>query len=189
VWQIPDAVDRAVCAPDDRWKYHPKHVKQFPDINKLCNVVSCWIYEYIGILLRAHPILHISRIRFKVGHRYWCSLHNLNTAITASQNTIKFWKELILLRNMLNCTLEMWYWLSSVWNTTSVQFVRRINAFTKYLYNYRPHSTRSSSSRGAEEIYKCRQDSVVSEMTWQWTTVTNLHRLWLPLVMYYTVYN
>jgi hypothetical protein len=30
---------------------------------KLCNVVSCWIYNYIGILLGAHPILHISRIR------------------------------------------------------------------------------------------------------------------------------
>jgi hypothetical protein len=35
-------------------------VEQFPDINKLCNVASCWIY--IGILL-AHLILHISRIR------------------------------------------------------------------------------------------------------------------------------
>jgi hypothetical protein len=22
----------------------PKHVEQFPDINKLCNVASCWIY-------------------------------------------------------------------------------------------------------------------------------------------------
>jgi hypothetical protein len=31
-----------VCAPDDRWCYHPKHVEQFPD--KLCNVASCWIY-------------------------------------------------------------------------------------------------------------------------------------------------
>ena len=61
--QIPDAVDTVVCAPDDGWKYHPKHVEHFPDINKLCNVVSCWIYEYIGILLGAHPILHISRIR------------------------------------------------------------------------------------------------------------------------------
>jgi hypothetical protein len=56
-----------VCAPDDGLKYHPKRVEQFPDINKLCNVASCWIYEYIGILLGAYPILHISRIRFKVG--------------------------------------------------------------------------------------------------------------------------
>jgi hypothetical protein len=40
-----------------------KHVEQFPHVNKLCNVASCWIYEYIRILLGAHHILHISRIR------------------------------------------------------------------------------------------------------------------------------
>ena len=60
---MPDAVDTVVWAPDDGWKYHPKHVEQFPDINKLCNVTSCWIYEYTGILLGVHYILHISRIR------------------------------------------------------------------------------------------------------------------------------
>jgi hypothetical protein len=60
---MPDAVDTVVCAPDDGRKYHPKHVEQFPDINKLCNVASCWIY--IGILLGAQHILHISRIRVK----------------------------------------------------------------------------------------------------------------------------
>jgi len=49
------------CSTCFGWKYHPKHVEQFPDTNKLCNVASCWIY--IGILLGAHPILHISRIR------------------------------------------------------------------------------------------------------------------------------
>jgi hypothetical protein len=63
VWQIPDAVDTVVCAHDDGWKYYPKHVEQFPDVNKLCNVASCWIYEYIGILLGARTILHISRIK------------------------------------------------------------------------------------------------------------------------------
>jgi len=61
---IPDAVDRVVCAPDDGWWYHPKHVEQFLVINKLCNVASCWIY--IGILvqsfvnkfftLKVHPV-------------------------------------------------------------------------------------------------------------------------------------
>jgi hypothetical protein len=40
-----------------------KHVEQFPVINKSCNVASCWIYLYIGTLLGARPILHISRIR------------------------------------------------------------------------------------------------------------------------------
>ena len=50
VWHVPDTVNTVVCAPDDGWRYHPKHVEQFPDINKLCNVASCWIY--IGIYLR-----------------------------------------------------------------------------------------------------------------------------------------
>ena len=45
--QVPDAVDTVMCAPDEGLTYHPKHVEQFPDINKLCNVVSCWMY--IGI--------------------------------------------------------------------------------------------------------------------------------------------
>jgi hypothetical protein len=62
---MPDAVDTVVCAPDDGWKYHPKYVEQFPYINKLCNVACCWIYEYNGILLGVHHILHISRIRVK----------------------------------------------------------------------------------------------------------------------------
>jgi len=35
VEQIPDAVSTVVCAPDDGWRYHPKHVEQFRDINKL----------------------------------------------------------------------------------------------------------------------------------------------------------
>ena len=35
---------------DDGWRYHSKHVEQFPDINKLCNVASCGIY--IKIYLR-----------------------------------------------------------------------------------------------------------------------------------------
>jgi hypothetical protein len=49
-WQTSDAVDTVVCAPDDGWRYHLKHVEQFPDVNKLCNVASWWIY--IGIYLR-----------------------------------------------------------------------------------------------------------------------------------------
>jgi hypothetical protein len=64
-WQIPDAEVTVACTPDDGWKCLPKHVEQFPDINKLCNVASCWMHEYIGILLGVHPILHISRIRVK----------------------------------------------------------------------------------------------------------------------------
>jgi hypothetical protein len=32
-------------------------------MNKMCDVASCWIYEYIVILLGARPILQISRIK------------------------------------------------------------------------------------------------------------------------------
>jgi len=41
--------------------------EQFPDINKLCNFASCWIY--VGILL-AHHILYISRLRVNFMHNY-----------------------------------------------------------------------------------------------------------------------
>jgi len=30
-WLVPDAVDTVICASDDRWRYHPKHVEQFTD--------------------------------------------------------------------------------------------------------------------------------------------------------------
>jgi hypothetical protein len=63
---LPDNVDTVVYAPDDLWKYHPKHVEQFPAIDKLCDVASCWIYEYIRILLGARPVLHISRIKVNI---------------------------------------------------------------------------------------------------------------------------
>jgi len=28
---ITDAVDTVICAPDDGWRSHPKHVEQFTD--------------------------------------------------------------------------------------------------------------------------------------------------------------
>jgi len=32
VWPGPDAVITVICAPDDGWSYHPKHVEQFTEI-------------------------------------------------------------------------------------------------------------------------------------------------------------
>ena len=51
---MPNAVDTVVCVPDDGWRYHPKHVEQFTEINELCNVASCWIYipEYRTIITK-----------------------------------------------------------------------------------------------------------------------------------------
>jgi hypothetical protein len=51
VWQIPDALDTVVCAPDDGWKYHPKRVEKFPDKIK-CVTLHLVGYIYIRILLR-----------------------------------------------------------------------------------------------------------------------------------------
>ena len=45
VWQVPDAVDTVVCAPDDGWWYHPKHVEQFPD------KINCIIFHLVGHIL------------------------------------------------------------------------------------------------------------------------------------------
>ena len=42
---ITDAVDTVVCAPDDWWKYHPKHVEQFPDI------INCVTLHLVGYIL------------------------------------------------------------------------------------------------------------------------------------------
>jgi hypothetical protein len=42
---IPDAVDTVVCAPDDGWWYHLKHVEQFPD------KINCVMLHLIGHIL------------------------------------------------------------------------------------------------------------------------------------------
>ena len=47
LWQIPDVVDTVVCAPDDGWWYHPKHVEQFLDkINCVTLYPVGYILEY-----------------------------------------------------------------------------------------------------------------------------------------------
>jgi len=40
---MPDTVDKVLCAPDDGWKYHPKHVEHLTDINELYTAAYCWI--------------------------------------------------------------------------------------------------------------------------------------------------
>jgi hypothetical protein len=71
---------------------HPQHAqigsKQFPDINKLCNFASCWIY--IGIPLGTHPILRISRTRvnyIKVKRLAWAG-HLMRMNNDRTQNKI-----------------------------------------------------------------------------------------------------
>ena len=38
----PDTVDTGIWASNDGRRYHPKHVEQLADINKLHIVASCW---------------------------------------------------------------------------------------------------------------------------------------------------
>jgi len=45
VWQIPDAVDTVVCAPDDGLWYHQKHAEQFPD------KISCVTLHLVGYIV------------------------------------------------------------------------------------------------------------------------------------------
>jgi len=45
VWQIPDAVDTVVCAPDDGWGYHPEYVEQSPD------KINCVTLHLVGYIL------------------------------------------------------------------------------------------------------------------------------------------
>jgi hypothetical protein len=83
-------VDTVVSAPDDGWKYHPKYAEQFPDINKLCTIASCWIY--IGILLGTYPILHISRTR--VNARFIPQLTDGNASgILSALPQLDLWKK------------------------------------------------------------------------------------------------
>ena len=43
MWQITDAVDTVICAPDDGWWYHPKHV--VPD------KINCVTLHLVGYIL------------------------------------------------------------------------------------------------------------------------------------------
>jgi len=51
-WQTPDVVDKVVCAPDDGWRYHPKHVEQFPDKTNCVTLhLAGYILEYSTLSL------------------------------------------------------------------------------------------------------------------------------------------
>jgi len=54
---MPNTVNTVLWAPDDGWKYHPKHVERLTDINKLCTVASCCII--IAIYYTSHGPLNI----------------------------------------------------------------------------------------------------------------------------------
>ena len=71
---MPDDVDTVTCAPDDRWRYHPKHVVQFADINKLFITVSCW--TIIATYLTIYGPLNVKEL-----HEFILNLENGETNI------------------------------------------------------------------------------------------------------------
>jgi len=71
---MPDTVDTVIWAPDDRWRYHPKHVEQFADINKLYIVASCWII--IDTYYAMHAPLNIKYSPVTHGVKTWSILLN-----------------------------------------------------------------------------------------------------------------
>jgi hypothetical protein len=57
-----------IRAPDDGWRYHPKHVEQFTDINKLYIVATCWtIIDINGGMASLIPNLGSSGVPRGVG--------------------------------------------------------------------------------------------------------------------------
>jgi len=50
VRQIPDFVDTVICAPDNGWWYHAKHVEQFPD------KINCATLHLVGQILEYSTI-------------------------------------------------------------------------------------------------------------------------------------
>jgi hypothetical protein len=45
---MPDTVDTVIRDPGDGWRYHPKHVERFRDINKLYIVAQRKIFRIYG---------------------------------------------------------------------------------------------------------------------------------------------
>jgi len=55
---MPDAVDTVVYAPDDGWRYHSKHVEQFP------HKINCVKLHLVGYILEKRKIGYYLLITF-----------------------------------------------------------------------------------------------------------------------------
>jgi hypothetical protein len=78
----------SLCAPDDGWRYHPKHVEQLPDINKLCKVASCLIY--IKTNYCSEPLCKTDLAFQKCFRCNWKFLNKFSTFKPYLQLTLKF---------------------------------------------------------------------------------------------------
>jgi hypothetical protein len=78
-WQILYAVDTVACVPDDGWRYHSKHVEQFPDIIN-CVTLHLVHTSYIGIFFRRtdpwtlNSHTQLPQLCTQFSHRIYCIL-------------------------------------------------------------------------------------------------------------------
>jgi len=101
---VPDAVDTVICAPDDGWRDHPKHVEQFTDkINcvHLHLVGHLLIFESLVsfypisalIIIKLNlslPLVKQRAVTAHVGGQADTAAHFQNLSITTSMSVISF---------------------------------------------------------------------------------------------------
>jgi hypothetical protein len=77
--------------------YHLKHAEQFSDINKLCNIASCWIY--IGIYLRCTDPwmlnLSIYDVKRLVCHVLWVPLGLMGPMFRSTTNSHQYVSQIL----------------------------------------------------------------------------------------------
>ena len=108
IHQVPDAVDTLVCTPDDGWRCHPKHVEQFPEINKLCNVASCWIYAYIRMYLRCTDPWTLNMLKYYINKIQWDATV-CRCLFTAKLLYVFRVSIAPIIRSTSNCNCSFWY--------------------------------------------------------------------------------
>ena len=87
---MPDTVDSVIWAPDDGWKYHPKHVEKFIDIDKLYIVASCWIIfatyytMHVPFNIKSGTLVSVRTIAT-------VSCYMWHSRVTEHANAIYFW--------------------------------------------------------------------------------------------------
>jgi hypothetical protein len=87
VRQIPDAAVTVVCAPDDGWIYHPKHVQQFPDkMNCVTLHLLGYVLEYVLEKLKTQNVWSITLFSRKRCHLW----DNVEKKLGIPQTTIEW---------------------------------------------------------------------------------------------------
>ena len=112
---MPDTVDTVIWAPDDEWRYHPKHAEQFTDINELfiaaidnSSIERVEEFKYLGTTLtNQNSIQEEIKSRLRLGNACYYSVQNLLSSKLLSKNLkIKIYRTIILPVVLFGC--ETW---------------------------------------------------------------------------------